>query len=100
MSADNTTDRLLADARAKTARDASPLLGKISVIVGVIALLTCLAPVVVWPLGGIAVILGGVAMLRPASAAQGRIGLILGILAIFAGVFVYNLLSTGMISFG
>ncbi|MGQ0574364.1 MAG: hypothetical protein ACT4RN_09190 [Pseudonocardia sp.] len=92
MSTDNTTDRLLADAREKTARGDSPKLGKIALIVGVIALIASPISILGWILGATAVGLGVAGMKRPASAKQAKIGLGLGVAAILVGLFFFNLI--------
>lgn len=91
MSTDNTTDRLLADAREKTARDDSPKLGKIALIVGVIALICSPISILGWTLGAAAVVVGVVAMKRPAAAKQAKIGIGLGVAAILVALFFFNL---------
>jgi len=91
MSTDNTTDRLLADAREKTARDDDPKLGKIALIVGVIALIASPISIAGWILGATAVILGVLAVKRPASAKLAKIGIGLGVAAILVGIFFFTL---------
>jgi len=92
MSTDNTTDRLLADAREKTARGEDPKPGKIALIVGVIALIASPISIAGWILGAAAVILGALAVKRPASAKQAKIGIGLGVAAILVGLFFFNLM--------
>jgi len=91
MSTDNTTDRLLTDARKKTASEESPTLGKVAFIVGIIALVTSLFPPAGWALGAVALGLGFAASRRPVTAKQGRTAMILGVAAILVGVFSYTL---------
>ena len=53
MSTENTVaDRLLEDARKKTAKSESPTLGKAALIVGVIALLVSWISILGWIFGG------------------------------------------------
>lgn len=91
MSTDNTTDRLLADAREKTTRDESPKPGKIALIVGVIALIASPISILGWIFGAVALGLGARAIKRPASAKQAKIAMGLGIAAILIGLFFFNL---------
>lgn len=92
MSSDNTVaDRLLSDARKKTAKQESPMLGKVALIVGAIALLVSPISIAGWIAGVTAVGLGGAAMRRPASTKQAKIAIALGVVAILVGVFFYTL---------
>lgn len=91
MSTDNTTDRLLAEAREKTASDDSPKPGKTALIVGVIALIGSPISIVGWTLGAVAVGLGFAAAKKPASAKQAKIAMGLGAAAILIGLFFFNL---------
>jgi hypothetical protein len=93
MSMDNTTA-----VHTTTGQDGA-VLGMGALIVGAIALVLCIVPIAAGVLGAGAAVLGVVAMKRPAAAKLGRIGLVLGVAAIFAGLFVFNLLASGMISF-
>lgn len=91
MSTDNTTDRLLADAREKTASDENPKPGRIALIVGVIALVASPAPIVGWILGAVTLLLGALAVKKPASAKQAKIAIWLGVAAVLASLFFFNL---------
>ena len=62
MSSDNTVaDRLLDDARKKTARQENPSTGKVALIVGVIALLVSPVSILGWIVGTAAVVTGAMA---------------------------------------
>lgn len=92
MSSENTVaDRLLTDARRKTAKQDSPALGKAAMIVGVIALLVSPVSIAGWVLGATAVGLGVAASRRPVSAKRARIAMVLGAAAILVGVFFFTL---------
>jgi hypothetical protein len=92
MSTDNTVaDRLLEDARKKTAKSESPALGKAALILGVIALLVSPVSLLGWIGGAVTIGMGSAAVRRPASARQGRIALALGVAAILVGLFFYTL---------
>jgi hypothetical protein len=92
MSTENTVaDRLLEDARKKTAKSESPALGKAAFVVGVIALLVSWISILGWILGATAIGLGAVAVRRPVSAKQAKIAMALGGAAILVGVFFYTL---------
>ncbi|GAA2555806.1 hypothetical protein [Pseudonocardia hydrocarbonoxydans] len=92
MSTDKTVaDRLLDDARAKTAREESATLGKIALIVGVVALLASPISILGWVFGAAALGLGVAAVRRPASAKQAKIAMVLGSAAILVGVFFFTL---------
>ena len=92
MSTENTVaDRLLEDARKKTAKSESPKLGKAALIVGGIALLVSWISIVGWILGATAIGLGAAAVRRPASEKQAKIAMALGTGAILVGVFFYTL---------
>lgn len=92
MSTDkNVADRLLEDARAKTARAESPALGKSALIVGVLALLVSPISIAGWIVGAVAIGLGVAAYRRPVSARQAQIAIALGSLAILVGVFFFTL---------
>ena len=80
MSSDNTVaDRLLDDARKKTARQDNPATGKVALIVGVIALLVSPVSILGWIVGTAAVVVGVLAVKHPAVAKQGKIGIGLGV---------------------
>ena len=92
MSTENTVaDRLLEDARKKTAKSESPALGKVALIVGAIALLVSPISIVGWIVGATAIGLGAAAVRRPASAKQAKIAMGLGVTAILIGVFFFTL---------
>jgi hypothetical protein len=92
MSSDNTVaDRLLDDARRKTARNESPALGKIAMIVGIVALVVSPISIAGWVVGATAVGLGVTALRRTAPPKQAKIGIWLGAAAILIGVFFYTL---------
>jgi hypothetical protein len=84
-------DRLLDDARAKTARAESPTLGKIALIVGGLALLVSPVSILGWVFGATAVGLGVSAARRPVTVKQARIAIALGVAAILVGVFFFTL---------
>jgi hypothetical protein len=92
MSTDNpVADRLLEDARRRTARTESPARGKAALIVGVIALIVSPISLLGWIVGAVALGLGADAVRRPACARQARIAMALGGAAILVGVFFYTL---------
>ena len=92
MSSDNTVaDRLLDDARKKTARQENPSTGKLALIVGAIALLVSPVSILGWIVGTAAVVTGAMAVKHPTAAKQGKIGIGLGIAAILIGVFFFTL---------
>lgn len=92
MSTDKTVaDRLLDEARAKTAREESPSLGKIALIVGVIAALVSPISILGWIVGAVALGLGAVAVQRPLCAKQAKIALGLGAAAILIATFFFTL---------
>jgi hypothetical protein len=92
MSQDNTVaDRLLAEARKKTARQQSPVLGKVALIVGIVALVASPISIVGW-VGGLAAIGLGIAAVRnPDTAKLAKIAMGLGFAAILVGVFFFTL---------
>jgi hypothetical protein len=91
MTSENVADRLLNDARKKTAKQDSPTLGKIALIVGALALLSSPVPIVAWILGATAVGLGVASVRRPAAATMAKIAIGLGVAAILVGVFFFTL---------
>jgi hypothetical protein len=92
MSSDNTVaDRLLDDARKKTARQENPATGKVALIVGAIALLVSPVSILGWIVGTAAVVTGVMAVKHPATAKQGKIGIGLGVAAILIGLFFFTL---------
>jgi hypothetical protein len=92
MSSDNSvTDRLLNDARKKTARTGSPKLGKAALIVGVLAVIVSPVSILGWLVGAVALGMGYSAAQRPVSKKRGRIAMVLGFAAILIGLFFYTL---------
>jgi hypothetical protein len=92
MSSDNSVaDRLLNEARRKTARTESPKLGKAALIVGVIAVVVSPISILGWIVGATALGMGYSAAQRPVSQKRGRIAMVLGFVAILIGVFFYTL---------
>src|SRR4051812_20860398 len=92
MDPDNTVaDRLVGDARPKTAKNESPRPGKIAMIIGIRAL--GVSPISLPGRVGRAAAIGtGVAALRrPVPPKQARIGITLGAAAVLVGVFFYTL---------
>jgi hypothetical protein len=93
MSSENSvTDRLLNDARKKTARTGSPKLGKAAVIVGVVAVIVSPVSVLGWLVGAVALGMGYSAAQRPVSKKRGRIAMVLGFAAILIGLCFYTLI--------
>jgi hypothetical protein len=92
MSTQNTVgDRLVEDARRRAAKSESPKLGKVALIVGIVALIVSPVSILGW-IGGItALALGGVAMRRPVHTKQAKIAMTLGAAAILVGVFFFTL---------
>ena len=77
MSSENTvTDRLLDDARKKTARQEKPAAGKPALIVGVIALLVSPVSILGWIVGAVAIVLGARVVKHPTAAKQGKIAVL------------------------
>jgi hypothetical protein len=92
MSSENSvTDRLLNEARKKTARTGSPKLGKAALIVGVLAVIVSPVSILGWLVGAVALGMGYSAAQRPVSKKRGRIAMVLGFAAILIGVFFYTL---------
>ena len=92
MSQENTVaDRLLDDARKKTARQEKPVSGKPALIVGIIAALVSPVSILGWIVGAVAVALGARAVKHPVAAKQGKIAFTLGVAAILIGVFFFTL---------
>ena len=92
MSSENTvTDRLLDDARKKTARQEKPASGKPALIVGIIALLASPVSILGWIIGAAALVMGVMAVRKPEAAKQGKIAIGLGVAAILVGVFFFTL---------
>ena len=92
MSSENTVaDRLLEDARKKTAKSESPVLGKVALIVGAVALLVSPISILGWIVGAVGIGFGAAARRRPVSAKQAMIAMALGGAAILIGIFFYTL---------
>ena len=82
MSSENTVaDRLLDDARKKTARQEKASTGKPAMIVGIIALVVSPVSILGWIVGAVAVGMGAMALKNPAAAKKGKIALALGVAA-------------------
>lgn len=93
MSSQNSVaDRLLVEARKKAARTESPTLGKVALIVGVIAVVVSPISVLGWIVGATALGMGYSAAQRPVSRTRGRVAMVLGFAAILIGVFFYTLI--------
>ncbi|MCE3553697.1 hypothetical protein LWC33_19840 [Pseudonocardia sp. RS11V-5] len=92
MSQENpVADRLLAEARKKTARRQSPVLGKVALVIGIVALVASPISIVGW-VGGLAAIGVGIAAVRnPDTAKLAKIAMALGFAAILVGVFFFTL---------
>ncbi|HEY0816505.1 MAG TPA: hypothetical protein VGE11_24775 [Pseudonocardia sp.] len=92
MSSENdVAERLLAEARKKTAKQDSPKMGKISLIIGIIALLVSPVSILGWIVGLAAIGTGVTAVRRPNSTKQPKIAIALGFVAILVGVFFFTL---------
>jgi hypothetical protein len=92
MSQDHTvTDRLLDDARRKTAKNESPALGKAAMIVGIVALVVSPISIAGWVVGVVALGMGITALRRDAPRKQPKIAIALGAAALFIATFFYTL---------
>jgi uncharacterized membrane protein len=102
MTSDNpTADRLLNDARKKTAAQEKPLLAQIGVGIGALGVVLGLvslailspvsSPAVAWVTGAVAAILGGISLQRGAAVKLAKIALVLGVVAILVGTFRFTL---------
>jgi hypothetical protein len=104
MSSDNpTADRLVSDARKKTAAQENPRLAQIGLAAGALGLISVLAlmatdisntlvhPLLGWVLGAAGVALGGSSLKNTGSAKLARIALVLGVLAILLATFFFTL---------
>ena len=92
MSSENSvTDRLLSEARKKTARTESPKLGKAALIVGVIAVIVSPVSILGWVVGATALGMGYRLPSARCRRKRGRIAMVLGFVAILIGVFFYTL---------
>lgn len=88
---DNVADRLLDEARRRTAKSESPKIGKVGLIVGIIALIVSPVSILGW-IGGITALgIGAAAVRRPACTKQAKIAMTLGTAAILVGVFFFTL---------
>lgn len=84
-------DRLLHEARARTARAESPTPGRVALAVGVLALVVSPVSILGWVFGAAAIGLGVAAARRPLAAKQARIAMVLGAAAILVGIFFFTL---------
>jgi hypothetical protein len=92
MSSENdVADRLLSEARKKTAKQDSPKMGKVALIVGVIAVIVSPISILGWVFGAVALGTGVAATRRPVSMKRGKIAVVLGVVAILVGVFFFTL---------
>jgi hypothetical protein len=92
MSSENdVADRLLSAARKKTAKQDSPKMGKVALIVGIIAVIVSPVSILGWIFGAATVGMGVVAVRRPISQKRGKIAIALGVVAILVGVFFFTL---------
>ena len=92
MSSENdVADRLLSEARKKAAKQDSPKMGKVALIVGIIAVIVSPISILGWIMGAVAVGTGVVAARRPVSSKRGKIAIVLGVVAILVGVFFFTL---------
>lgn len=93
MSTENPlAERLLTDARKKTARQTSTSRGTVAVIVGIVAVLVGPAiPVLGWIIGLAALGTGGASVRHPATAKQAKIAMVLGVAAIMVSTFFFTL---------
>jgi hypothetical protein len=92
MSAEKTvTDRLLQDARRKTAQQESPTLGRVALGFGILAVLASPISIAGWVLAVITLAVALVAQPRPASARHARIAFFLAGAAVLIGVFFFSL---------
>ncbi|NMH99055.1 hypothetical protein [Pseudonocardia acidicola] len=97
MSTENTVaDRLVDDARKKTAKQESPTLGKAGLIVGIIAVIASPVSIAGWILGLAALVLGAVSVRRPMSAKQAQIAMVLGFAALVVATFFFTRNLAGM----
>jgi hypothetical protein len=92
MSTENpVAERLLDEARRRTAKSESPKLGKAALIVGIIALIVSPVSILGW-IGGITALgIGAAAVRRPVCAKQAKIAMALGAAAILVGVFFFTM---------
>jgi hypothetical protein len=92
MSSQNTIgDRLVEDARRRAAKSEGPKLGKVALVVGIVALIVSPVSILGWIGGTTALALGGIALRRPANPKQAKIAMMLGGAAILVGVFFFTL---------
>ncbi|MGQ0481506.1 MAG: hypothetical protein ACT4O0_10850 [Pseudonocardia sp.] len=97
MTSDNpTADRLLSDARKKTAQLESPLMAQIALALGVLAVISgALVPIAGWVLGALAAGLAVVSIQRVVAVKLARIALIAGIAGILVATFRFSLYIAG-----
>lgn len=92
MRSDNrVAERLLHEARRKTAQLESPTFGRVSLGAGILAVLACPVPVAAWTLAAITLAIALVAHARPASARNARVATVLAGVAILLGIAVFAL---------
>ena len=93
MSSENdVADRLLSQARKKSAREGdSSKLGKVALGVGIVALLVSPVSILGWIVGLGAVGTGVAGVRKPESAKLSKIAIALGVAAILVGVFFFTL---------
>ncbi len=92
MSSENpVADRLLTDARKKTAKQESGGIGKVALIIGALAVLASPISIAGWVLGAAAVGTGVVGVRRPLAAKLSKIAIALGVVAILIAVFFFTL---------
>jgi hypothetical protein len=82
-------DRLLDDARKKTAREENPGLAKVAMIVGIVGLLASPVSIVGWVLGGAAIGTGLPGLRQPGSAARSKVAVLAGGVAVLVGTFFF-----------
>ena len=92
MTSDNpTADRLVSDARKKTAAQESPRLATIALVVGGLGvILGSLVAAAGWVLGAIAIGLSGMSLKRGAGVKLAKIGVIVGVVAVLVGTFCFT----------
>lgn len=84
-------ERLLAEARKKTARQHSAVLARVALAIGVVAVLVSPISLLGWMTGATALVLGLAAARRPIGTEQARIAVGLGFAAILIGVFFFTM---------
>ena len=92
MTLDNPlADKLLNDARRKTARLDNPTMTKAALIVGIVAALTSPVSIAGWVFGVAAIGLAVPGAQRPLTAQHAKIAITLGVVAILIGTFFFTL---------